>query len=90
MTVEQRLADLGIELPEVPAPVAAYVPAVRTGNMIYTSGQLPFAGGALLHTGLVGTDVERATTRSPAPASAHSTRWPRSLLRTVAWRTSAS
>jgi enamine deaminase RidA (YjgF/YER057c/UK114 family) len=57
VTVQQRLADLGIELPEVPAPVAAYVPAVRSGGTIYTSGQLPFASGELLHAGLVGADV---------------------------------
>ena len=57
MTVAQRLADLGITLPDVPAPVAAYVPAVRSGAYIYTSGQLPFVDGALLHTGLVGSDV---------------------------------
>lgn len=57
MSVTQRLADLGISLPQVPAPVAAYVPAVRSGSHIYTSGQLPFAAGELLHTGLVGGDV---------------------------------
>jgi enamine deaminase RidA (YjgF/YER057c/UK114 family) len=57
VSVTQRLADLGITLPEVPAPVAAYVPAVRSGSHIYTSGQLPFAGGELLHAGLVGGDV---------------------------------
>jgi enamine deaminase RidA (YjgF/YER057c/UK114 family) len=57
VSVTQRLADLGITLPEVPAPVAAYVPAVRSGSQIYTSGQLPFAGGELLHAGLVGGDV---------------------------------
>ncbi len=57
MSVEQRLADLGLTLPEVPAPVAAYVPAVRTGQYVYASGQLPFAAGELLHTGLVGAEV---------------------------------
>ncbi len=57
MTVAQRLADLGLTLPEVPAPVAAYVPAVRSGAHVYTSGQLPFAQGELLHTGLVGSEV---------------------------------
>jgi enamine deaminase RidA (YjgF/YER057c/UK114 family) len=57
VSVTQRLADLGITLPEVPAPVAAYVPAVRSGSHIYTSGQLPFASGELLHAGLVGGDV---------------------------------
>ncbi len=58
MSVAQRLEDLGITLPAVPAPVAAYVPAVRSGSHIYTSGQLPFAAGELLHTGLVGAEVD--------------------------------
>lgn len=58
MTVAQRLADLGITLPPVPAPVAAYVPAVRSGAMIYTSGQLPFRDGELLYAGLVGGEVD--------------------------------
>lgn len=52
--VEARLAELGIELPEVAAPVAAYVPAVVTGSLVYTSGQLPFVAGALPATGKVG------------------------------------
>ncbi|MBE1875113.1 RidA family protein [Myceligenerans pegani] len=51
---EQRLADLGIALPDVVPPVASYVPAVRTGQYVYTSGQLPMADGALLATGKVG------------------------------------
>lgn len=49
-----RLAELGITLPTVAAPVAAYVPAVRTGSYIWTSGQLPFVDGALAATGKVG------------------------------------
>ncbi len=57
MNVEQRLAELGVTLPPVPAPVAAYVPAVQSGSMIYTSGQLPFHDGELLHAGLVGSEV---------------------------------
>jgi enamine deaminase RidA (YjgF/YER057c/UK114 family) len=52
--VEARLAELGIALPDVAAPVAAYVPAVRTGRYVYTSGQLPFVDGALPATGKVG------------------------------------
>ncbi|WP_125776352.1 RidA family protein [Antribacter gilvus] len=51
---EARLAELGITLPEVAAPVAAYVPAVRSGNLIFTSGQLPFVDGALPEAGKVG------------------------------------
>ncbi len=49
-----RLAELGLELPEVAAPVASYVPAVRTGRYVYTSGQLPFVDGTLMATGKVG------------------------------------
>ena len=52
-----RLAELGIELPKVAAPVAAYVPAVQVGNQVWTSGQLPFVDGALPATGLVGASV---------------------------------
>ncbi|MFK4788477.1 RidA family protein [Microbacterium sp. ZW T5_56] len=54
MTVSARLAELGIELPPVAAPVAAYVPAVRHGDLVYTSGQLPMVSGALPATGKVG------------------------------------
>jgi len=50
-----RLAELGIILPPVAAPLAAYVPAVRTGDYVWTSGQLPFVDGALPATGKVGT-----------------------------------
>jgi enamine deaminase RidA (YjgF/YER057c/UK114 family) len=56
-TTSARLAELGIELPEVVAPLAAYVPAVRTGNLVYTSGQLPMVAGELLATGKVGATV---------------------------------
>ncbi|GAA1859192.1 RidA family protein [Myceligenerans crystallogenes] len=52
---EARLAALGITLPDVVPPVASYVPAVRAGQYVYTSGQLPMADGALLATGKVGT-----------------------------------
>jgi enamine deaminase RidA (YjgF/YER057c/UK114 family) len=58
MSVTARLAELGIELPKVAAPVAAYVPAVRTGDLVFTSGQLPTVAGELLAHGLVGTAVE--------------------------------
>lgn len=52
-----RLTELDIELPQVAAPLAAYVPAVRTGNLVYTAGQLPISGGQLLATGKVGAEV---------------------------------
>lgn len=53
--IEARLAELGITLPSVAAPVAAYVPAVQSGNLVFTAGQLPFIDGALSVTGKVGT-----------------------------------
>jgi enamine deaminase RidA (YjgF/YER057c/UK114 family) len=54
---EERLAALGLTLPKVMTPLAAYVPAVRTGNYVYTAGQLPFVDGALPATGKVGAGV---------------------------------
>lgn len=56
-THSERLAELGITLPAVAAPVAAYVPAVKVGNQVWTSGQLPFIEGALPATGKVGAEV---------------------------------
>ncbi|WP_080793101.1 RidA family protein [Corynebacterium pacaense] len=53
----QRMAELGIVLPTVAAPVAAYIPAIRTGNQVWTSGQLPFADGRLPATGKVGSAI---------------------------------
>lgn len=55
--VEARLAALGLTVPRVTVPLAAYIPAVRTGNLIYTSGQLPMIDGALAATGKVGAAV---------------------------------
>ncbi len=55
--VEDRLADLGLEVPTVPVPLAAYVPAVRSGSYVYTSGQLPLRDGQLLLAGKVGGEV---------------------------------
>lgn len=54
MSISARLAELGIELPAVVAPVAAYIPAKVHGDLVYTSGQLPFVDGQLPETGLVG------------------------------------
>ena len=53
MTPEERLAELGHELPVPPMPVAAYVPAVRTGDLIFVSGQVPFSDGAMAAVGAV-------------------------------------
>ena len=56
-TPEERLADLGLSIPEVATPVAAYVPAVRSGSHVFTSGQLPMREGQLMLTGKVGGEV---------------------------------
>lgn len=56
-TPEERLAELGLSVPEVAAPVASYVPALRSGSYVYTSGQLPMRDGSLLLTGKVGGEV---------------------------------
>ncbi len=57
MSIEAKLVEKGIELPAVPQPVAAYVPGVRAGNLVFTSGQLPAAGGEVKFKGKVGADV---------------------------------
>jgi enamine deaminase RidA (YjgF/YER057c/UK114 family) len=57
MQVEQRITGLGLTLPAVARPVGAYVPAVRTGSLIYTSGQVPVVAGELLYKGKVGSQV---------------------------------
>ncbi|WP_109507912.1 RidA family protein [Nocardioides speluncae] len=56
-TPEERLTELGLTVPEVAKPVASYLPAVRSGNYIYTSGQLPMKSGELMFTGKVGGEV---------------------------------
>jgi enamine deaminase RidA (YjgF/YER057c/UK114 family) len=56
-TPEERLVELGLTLPGVAKPVAAYVPAVRSGSHVFTSGQLPMREGALITTGKVGAGV---------------------------------
>ena len=57
MTPEERLRDMGLELPAAPEPVGVYVPAVRTGNLVFVSGQLPMKDGELMATGHVGAEV---------------------------------
>ncbi|HET7073286.1 MAG TPA: RidA family protein [Mycobacterium sp.] len=57
MSVSARLEQLGVVLPQAVAPLAAYVPALRTGNLVYTAGQLPIEGGKLARTGKVGAEV---------------------------------
>ena len=62
MSIRDNLRDLGLEVPVAAKPVAAYVPAIRTGNLIFTAGQLPLVNGQMVATGKVGqeVDVERA------------------------------
>ena len=55
---EERIAELGLQLPDVVAPIAAYVPATRSGALVFTSGQLPLTNGELMAKGLVGVDVD--------------------------------
>ncbi|WP_248579968.1 RidA family protein [Nocardioides sp. InS609-2] len=54
---EENLAELGLSVPEVARPVAVYVPAVQSGNHVFTSGQLPMRSGELMYTGKVGGEV---------------------------------
>jgi enamine deaminase RidA (YjgF/YER057c/UK114 family) len=58
MTPSRRLRDLGIELPQVVPPVGAYLPAVRSGALVFTAGQLPVVNGILVATGKVGAEVD--------------------------------
>ncbi len=65
-----RLAELGLQLPGVAAPLAAYVPAVQVGNLVYTSGQLPTVDGQLVATGKVGGPVSPETAAECAKVAA--------------------
>ena len=67
---DERLAELGLTLPSDTPPLAAYVPAVRTGNLVYTSGQLPRIDGELTHVGKVGAEVTPEQAREAAQACA--------------------
>ena len=57
MSIKEKLAELGLTLPVAATPVAAYVPAVKTGNLVFTAGQLPIVDGKVLITGKVGAEV---------------------------------
>ena len=57
MSVEAKLRERGLALPETPEPIAAYVPSVRVGNLVFVSGQLPLTGGKLMATGKVPSEV---------------------------------
>ena len=65
MTWTARLTELGITLPAVPAPAGAYVPAIRTGSLVFTAGQVPFVNGKVAATGKVGREI------SPEEAKEH-------------------
>ena len=64
--VEDRLSELGLTVPAVAAPVAAYVPAIRDGNLVMTSGQLPMVSGKLAATGKVGAEVSAEDAKAHA------------------------
>ena len=66
MSAESRLAELGITLPEAAAPAANYIPYAVTGNLLFTSGQLPLTGGKLSATGLLGRELDVTAGRAAA------------------------
>ncbi len=68
--IESRLKELGVTLPEMAKPVAAYVPAVRTGSYVYVSGQLPSAGGKPVAIGKVGAEVTPEAAKEAARVAA--------------------
>ena len=70
MSTTERLAELGLTLPPVAAPVASYVPAVRDGDLVFTSGQLPFVDGKLAVTGKVGGSIDADTAQQLAATCA--------------------
>lgn len=65
-TIEKRLSELGVTLPAAAAPAANYVPYVRSGNLLYPSGQLPMKDGKLAVTGLLGRDLDVAAGKEAA------------------------
>ena len=68
--VEERLKQLGLEVPDLVAPVGAYVPALRQGDLVFTSGQLPMVSGALLQSGKVGAAGDAGVSAEDAKALA--------------------
>lgn len=65
-TIEQKLAQMGVELPAPAAPAASYLPFMTTGKLLFTAGQLPLGGGKLISTGLVGRDLDVAAGQQAA------------------------
>jgi enamine deaminase RidA (YjgF/YER057c/UK114 family) len=70
MSIEQKLSTMNLSLPEAPKPVASYVPAARTGNLVYSSGQLPFEAGELRYRGRVGSEISRDDAHTAARIAA--------------------
>ncbi len=70
ISVQERLRNLGLELPTVSIPVGAYVPAIRVGRKVFTSGQLPLVGGKLSVSGKVPSDVSLVTAQAAAREAA--------------------
>jgi enamine deaminase RidA (YjgF/YER057c/UK114 family) len=64
--IEEKLKELGLELPRAPKPLAAYVPGVRINNLVFTSGQLPLLNGELKYKGKVGEDITEAEGKKAA------------------------
>lgn len=65
-TIEQKLADMGVTIPDAAAPAASYLPFQQSGKLIFTAGQLPLIGGKLMSTGLVGRDLDVAAAQQAA------------------------
>jgi enamine deaminase RidA (YjgF/YER057c/UK114 family) len=70
MTIEKRLKELGLELPAPATPIGAYVPALQTGRLVFTAGQLPLKGGRLIATGKVPTEVSPEQAQAAAREAA--------------------
>src|SRR5437868_13291799 len=70
MTAEDRLAELGVHLPDAPTPFGAYVPAVQTGNLLFLSGMLATSGHTATVVGIVGKDLDVKTGRAAAYTAA--------------------
>lgn len=68
--IDKKLEELGITLPQVPKPLAAYIPGIQSGNLIFTSGQLPMENGAVKYTGKVGGTVDLPTAQAAAELAA--------------------
>ncbi len=73
MSIEQRIVELGLELPPPPSPAGNYVPAVRTGNLLYIAGQLPVRNGEITHTGQAGKEHTVESAREAARVAALNT-----------------